>query len=310
MVLFKTLTENIPRPFVKYPYGNLEGTLEIYNKEGITKPRISIVIPTLGVSRSGYLSRLLDQIKQQTFQNYEVILIKGDTRQGRAINCGVAVSKGEHIVIFDDDTKLGSKDILERMVGTIDKNPFIGMAGVANTVPESAPFLVRKIMNQVPRRSSPVVSKIIDSDLAEHPCCIIPKKIFIQIGGENELIPRGLDPYLRQEIRNAGYRVVVLPKLFIHHLPPEKFILFVRQFYSNGKMAAYVNKFYPDFVIELSTEHGKKITAKRSVGIRIFSYIIRLLKSVFTFEVFNFLSSILYLSGYIVGFITLQKNDV
>lgn len=119
------------------------------------------------------------------------------------------------------------------------------MAGVANIPPDDASWFVKCVMKELPRRTSPIVSEMVDSDMAEHPCCIILRDIFIQVGGENEKIPRGLDPYLRQEIRKAAYRVVVLPELFIHHIPPKTFGKFIRQFYRNGKMAAYVNKFYP-----------------------------------------------------------------
>ena len=155
-----------------------------------------------------------------------------------------------------------------------------------------------------------MVDEIIDSDMAEHPCCIIPKKVFLKVGGENEIIPRGLDPYLRQEIRKAGYRVVVLPGVYIHHLPPKTFRKFVRQFFRNGKMAAYVNKFYPEFVVELTTKHGDKVTEKRSVITRTLSYIGRLLKTLLTLRVFYLLSMVLYLTGYVMGYITLKETNV
>ena len=242
---FKTITGNIERKFVKHPFEQSEGTIEIHRELNITSPIISIVIPTIDATRDGYLPDLLKKIKQQKFQNYEIILIISDSRQGRAINCGVQIASGKYIVTFDDDTKIGRDDLLEKMLFHIKQHSDIGMAGVANIIPENASFFVRRSMIELPRRTSPVVSKIVDSDMAEHPCCIIPRDIFIQVGGENEKIPRGLDPYLRQEIRKAGYRVVVLPELFIHHLPPKTFGKFIRQFYRNGKMAAYVNKFYP-----------------------------------------------------------------
>jgi len=184
------------------------------------------------------------------------------------------------------------------------------MAGVANIPPDDASWFVKRVMKELPRRTLPIVTEIVDSDLAEHPCCIIPREVFIETGGENELIPRGLDPYLRREIRKAGYRVVVLPELYIHHLPPKTFRKFVRQFYRNGKMAAYVNKFYPEFVIELTTEHGDEVPEKRSLIIRILSYIGRLLKTLLTLRVFYLLSLVLYLCGYVIGYITLKETDV
>lgn len=309
METVRTYTNNISRPFVKYPKGDSEGRIEIHRPEGITAPVISIIIPTMGAARQEFLPGLMAQIERQTFRNFEVILIIGDTRQGRAINCGAALAQGHYLVTFDDDTRLGSDDLLEKMLAQVEKHPEIGMAGVANLVPENVTWFVRRIMHELPRRTAPIVPEIIDSDLAEHPCCLIPREVFLKIGGENELIPRGLDPYLRQEIRLAGYRVVVLPGLYIHHLPPQTLRKFVRQFYRNGKMAAYVNKFYPQFVVELTTAHGAAVAAKRSIPVRIISYIWRLLKTIVTFRAFYLLSLVLYLSGYLIGYLTLNEQD-
>ena len=308
MKLYQTISGNIERPFVKFPNKFSEGTVEIWRNTDT--PQISIIIPTVDKTRDGYLPYLVTQIQHQSFTNWEIVLIIKDSRQGRAINCGVSLATGKYIVTFDDDTKLGSDDLLKKMYNHIEQHPEFGMAGVANIPPENASWFVQKVMEQLPRRTSPIVDEIVESDMAEHPCAIFPRKIFMEVGGENELIPRGLDPYLRAEIRKAGYKVVVLPELFIHHLPPSTFIKFCKQFYRNGKMASFVNKFYPEFVIELTTEHGKKVAEKRSIYKRIFSYLFRLMKTVLTFKLFYLLSLILYLFGYIVGYLTLDKNDV
>jgi len=310
MQLKQTITGNITRSFVKYPYRETEGYIEIHHPVKVTDPLLSIVIPTIDKMREGYLPALLSQLDQQTFRNFEVLLVIKDTRQGRAINSGVALASGKYIVIFDDDTRLGTNYILEKMVESMELHPEIGMAGVANLVPDDASWFVRRVMRELPRRTSPIVHEITESDLAEHPCCIIPRDVFIKIGGENEIIPRGLDPYLRREIRQACYRVVVLPELFIHHLPPGTFKKFVSQFYRNGKMAAYVNKFYPEFVIELATRHADEVKSKRSEFVRCLSYIFRLIISFFNLKFFYLLSLKLYLFGYIIGYLTLKREDV
>lgn len=307
---FRIFTGNILRPFVKYPKGSSEGRIEIYRKKPDQIPLVSIIIPTADATRDGLLPSLLKQLEEQTFRDFEIIVVTGDTRQGRAINCGAQLAEGKYLVTFDDDTKLGHNDLLEKMVRQIEPHPDIGMAGAANLVPDDASWFVQRIMRELPRRTSPMVAEITASDLAEHPCCIIPRNVFIEVGGENELIPRGLDPYLRQEIRKAGYRVAVLPGVYIHHLPPKSPRKFLRQFYRNGKMAAYVNKFYPEFVIELTTKHGDEVAEKRSTPIRIFSYIGRLFKTLLTLRIFYLLSLVVYLAGYAIGYVTLQEADV
>jgi hypothetical protein len=72
---------------------------------------------------------------------------------------------------------------------------------------------MRRVIKQIPRRSWKSVKDVTDSDLAEHPCMIMRTKEFKEAGGENELIPRRLDPYLREEFRKLGKRIIVVPKL-------------------------------------------------------------------------------------------------
>jgi glycosyltransferase involved in cell wall biosynthesis len=52
----------------------------------------------------------LNQLSQQTVKDFETIVIKGDKRQGRAINTGVDFARGTYIVTLDDDTSLQSRD--------------------------------------------------------------------------------------------------------------------------------------------------------------------------------------------------------
>lgn len=246
------------KDFVRYK--SAESTAQIEKIEGrhigpVRGPVLSVIIPTLDAFRGGYFPQLLSQLQDQSFQNYEVLIIKGDKRQGRAINTGAALARGDYILTLDDDTRLGCVDLFGKLVEVLDNHPDIGMAGVPNLIPDDASWLVRRAMEQVPRRSSPKVREVTVSDMAEHPCLIMRKDIFYRVGGENELLPRGLDPYLRQVFREAGYKVVVAPDVFIHHLPPETPGKLMRQFFRNGYIACYVNKYYPHWVFELTTEH-------------------------------------------------------
>ncbi len=220
-------------------------------------PRVSILIPTADGERHGYLDQLLRQVTEQSYQDLEVILIQGDTRQGRGINLGASLARGEYLLTFDDDTCLGTPEVIATLVAAVDADPNIGMAGVENRVPEDAPAFVRRLMREVPRRCSPPVNAVTDSDMAEHPCLMMRKTAFYQIGGEHEIIPRGLDPYLRQQFRAGGFRVVVVPGVWIHHLPPPTFRHAMRQFYRNGRMSALVSRQFPDLALDNALSHGE-----------------------------------------------------
>ncbi|MHA1940178.1 MAG: glycosyltransferase [Candidatus Hodarchaeales archaeon] len=242
-------------------------------------PQISVIIPTADGYRDGYFLSLLQQLSQQTYQNFETIIIKGDPRQGRAINMGVDIARGKYLLTLDDDTRLISQDAFERLLRVLENNEDIGMAGGINKIPESVPLFVQEVMKEIPRRSTPPVNEVTESDLAEHPLLLIRKDVFKIVGGENELLPRGLDPYLRSEFRKAGYKVVVVPKVYYSHLPPPTMVKLIRQFFRNGKMAAYCNKFFPQWLLETPDHHVNNFIGKRPFYFRAVRYILNMLKN-------------------------------
>jgi hypothetical protein len=180
----------------------------------------------------------------------------------------------------------------------MEDNPDIGIAGGSNVIPAGATHFVRRVMKEIPRRSWRPVKGIIDSDLAEHPCMIMRRKEFISIGGENELIPRGLDPYLRKEFRKTGRRIVVVPDVIYHHLPPDNWRQFIRQFYRNGRHAAFTRRNYPQWVIETASGHGAFVN-KRSFAFRALRFPLRLLEALIKWKPAYLLAEIFYALGFI-----------
>ena len=63
-------------------------------------PKVSIIIPSLDGSREGNVSRLVEDIRKQSFQDYELILVKGESPNGHARNVGVRKAKGEILDIL------------------------------------------------------------------------------------------------------------------------------------------------------------------------------------------------------------------
>lgn len=272
-------------------------------------PQVSVILPTSDGYRHGILPKLLAQVRQQTFQDFEVIVVKGDTRQGRAINLGAALARGEILLTLDDDALLGHTRVFEQLVATLRAHPEIGMAGVSNLVPDAAPWLVRAAMEQIPRRSSPLVHTITDSDLAEHGCLAMRAALFREVGGENELIPRGLDPYLRREFRRAGTRVVVIPDAWMHHLPPASFRVLVRQFWRNGVQSAYCAKRYPQWVIETPETHTNTFAERVPFMGRALRYLGRLLYAVGRGQMVYLVTLVVYAAGYLWGRLTIPRKE-
>jgi len=297
------------RPFVRRRADVAEPlTLARVRAPGPGAAAVSIVIPTADARREGRLGRLLEQIERQTWRDREVLLVRGDRRQGRAINAAAALAEGRLLLTLDDDTALAHPRAIERAVEALEADPRIGMAGGINVVPPDAPWLVARVMREVPRRSTPPVSAITDSDLAEHPFLMMRREAFVRVGGENELIPRGLDPYLREEFRRAGYRVVVVPGAEYSHLPPSTLGALVRQFYRNGAAAAFVSRRFPEWAIETPSTHALE-RARVPLPLRVLRFPLRLAGALVTGRPIWFLCEVAYALGFARGWCAPARRD-
>lgn len=303
-------TAGIIRKFVRY-YHPEPPTGKVFFGRPRDSAFLSVIIPTCDADRDGYFEQLIEQIGDQDLIEYEVIVVKGDARQGRAINIGAALAKGKYLLTLDDDTSLPDRETFSKLIAVMDKHPEIGMAGGNNVIPEDASPFVRRVMEQIPRRSWTPVLEITDSDLAEHPCLIMRSDDFKAVGGENELIPRGLDPYLRQEFRKLGQRVVIVPGVIYHHLPPGSWDKLLQQFYRNGRQAAFVSRHYPQWMIETPEEHGT-FTTQRPLIFRVFRFPLRLLKAFFTGKFIFLFCEVAYATGvmYELLFNKLSNNNM
>lgn len=296
----------IERSFVRYVHLKVSPGEVWHYQPDRSLVILSVIIPTIDANRGGYFLKLLAQIDCQDFEKFEIVVVRGDPRQGRAINTATVLAQGKYILTLDDDTSLPDPMTFSKLVAVMESHPDIGIAGGNNIVPANAKLFVRRVMQELPRRSWNPVQEIIDSDLPEHPCMIMRTEEFKVIGGENEFIPRGLDPYLRQEFRRLHKRVVVVPGVIYHHLPPESFSKLLRQFYRNGRQAAYANRNYPQWMIETPQRHGQ-FKIKRSFFFRIFRFPMRLLRALVTGKPIWFLCEVFYALGFASECIASEK---
>ena len=274
-------------------------------------PRVSIVIPSWDGFRDGCVPRLLDSIRAQTYKDHEVHLLQGVSPQGRAINEGVRLSKGDIIVILDDDSCLADESVLERLVACLEGDSAIGMAGASIVLPDEATGFQRRAAKQFPRFNTPVVDEITDSDLACHGCCAIRRLVFDEVGGEREDILRGLDPDLRVRLRSAGYRVVLAPGARIYHPMPENLWKLLRVFFRNGFGSAYAQKFQPDSVYE--THESLKVEdfqPQRAFLYRVLRFPLRLALALANGRFLRFSAYAAYACGYVWGMLTAREIPV
>ena len=300
--------DKIKRSFVKHVLSEPSPGKAWHYPSKRTSTKLSVIIPTIDANRNGYFLNLLNQISNQNLKNFEIIVVRGDPSQGRGINTAAALARGKYLLILDDDTSLPDPGTFRKLIKIMEGHKEIGIAGGNNTVPQDAPPFIRQVMKQIPRRSWPAVSEITISDLAEHPCMIMRTEEFKKVGGENELIFRGLDPYLREEFRKLGKLVVVVPGVIYHHLPPDKIGKLFRQFYRNGYQAFFANHIYPQWVIETPHKHGS-FRPRRPFPFRFLRFSKILFQSLITFKLIWFVCEIAYAIGFLSGMVIIKKKS-
>ena len=278
----------------------LESGIERIQYGADTTPGLSIVIPTLDRQRRGLLEKLLADLHEQTVKNFEVLLVVGDRRQGRAINRGAAAAGSRILVTMDDDTHIGTPRLLENLVATLDQHADVGMVGASTVLPPDAGWFQRVASRQIPRRLFPVVERVTDSDMVQHPCLAMRREQFFAIGGEDEELIRGLDPVLRHRVRAAGLRVVIAPHTCISHPLPDSYRAVVRMYFRNGRGSAFAQRHYPERVLQL-TDGFRENRFREKVGLplRMARYPLRLLRSVLTGQWVRLSVEISYVAGYL-----------
>ncbi len=263
---------------------------------------VSVIIPHFYQGRKENLDALIADIRSQTFKSLEVIVVNGVFPQGRAINEGFRAAKGDLWIVMDDDSRVGHERVIENLVRIMREMSKVGMAGASVLSPTDANAFQKKAAAQFPRFNMPVVKEVMDSDLPCHGCAIFRPDVMRRVGMERETILRGLDPDLRVRIRDAGYRVVLVPDTWVYHPLPESFSKFVRTFFRNGYGTAYIQKYHPE--INYDTDEKADLAsfvAKRPLWYRVLRYPIRLLQSLIRLEWIRFAGYTVYVFGYLWG---------
>lgn len=265
-----------------------------------TSKAYSLIIPVLRMEGNPYIDSILSSLDEQSLLPEAVHLIIGDCRQGRAINYGVTKTSTKYIGTVDDDTQIDDPKLFEKLIDAMNNDSSIGMGGAACTIPEFASKFQKKAMREIPRRFFPIQNKNVDSDMVQHPCLVMPRKLFNDIKGEDKELIRGLDPVLRKKVRDTGKRVTIIADTWIYHLIPDGFWNVVKMYYRNGRGSGYASKNYPERVIELSDGYDDgEFTEKRNFLFRLIRRCSSLLKSIITLKCIKVSTDLSYILGVI-----------
>jgi glycosyltransferase involved in cell wall biosynthesis len=210
---------------------------------------ISVVIPSGDTSRGSNLERLLQDLKDQSFPPDEVEVVRGERPNGHARNVGVSRVSGDVLVFLDDDVRLGTPEILRAFAELLSADPTLGMLGTSQVLPKDSTRFQLRCAEQISRSASEVVQQLTESDMVTTQCCAMRRDVLEQVGGFHDKIIRGVDPELRHRVRQAGYRIAVIPHAWHYHPMPTTLRALLRMAWRNGTASAYARKHFPETVL-------------------------------------------------------------
>ncbi|MCX5835243.1 MAG: glycosyltransferase [Deltaproteobacteria bacterium] len=272
-------------------------------------PKVTVLIPSLDGYRGGQVPYLIRQLKDQSFKDLEILIIKGVRPNGKARNVGAREARGKILISIDDDVTLGHEHVVENLVRYLESDGTIGLLGISKLIPEDSTRLQRRIAKEIPRSISPIYERLAEGDLVDHTCIAIRRDLYFEVGMENEKIIRGTDPDLRHRLRKAGYRIAICPDSWGYHPVPGRFGKIMRMFFQNGMGSAWVRKHYPEFAIHDSEDHRKPFRVKTTLLYRLGYSISSILKCMLRGHFIYAVARVVYAFGYIYGTMTGKSGD-
>jgi len=214
---------------------------------------VSIVIVTY--NQYEYTKKCLDSIKEFTNENYEIIVVDNNSKDGTpdkikndfpeiklienaenkgfplAANQGIKEGQGEYYLLLNNDT-IVTQNWLERMVEVAELNLEIGIVGpVSNIVSgvqidKNAKYnSIEEMHKYAAKNKKENAGKYFEFPRVAFLCTLIKREVVEKIGGLDERFSPGNfeddDFCLRAQL--AGYKTVVAQDVFIHHYGSKSF---------------------------------------------------------------------------------------
>jgi len=203
------------------------------------RPRIAAIIPTL----DGNVEELRQRLKAQTWPPDEIQVIRGVRPVGRARQLGVAATRSEVLLFIDDDARPGGVNLIEKLVQPLLFDSTIGVTGAARVLPLNASWFQQRVATEIPRTVNHVPKVAEESNpplsgyghsLITTTCCAMRRAVYEEAGGFCEKLVSGEDTDLFYRVRRLGYRLILVPDVWVEHPPPASLSALVRKFYWYG----------------------------------------------------------------------------
>lgn len=271
-------------------------------------PEVSIIIPSLDGYRDGNVEKLFLDLKEQTFKDFEIKLVKGIRPNGKARNAGAKEAKGRILIFIDDDIRLGHHKVLENLLKPLETDTKIAMTGASVKIYENSRYF-QKEYAKIRNFNSPVKDTFDYRGRVGHACLAIKKSVFEEIGREGEDLITGTDVDLNLRIKAKGYKVAVVPNTWVYHLMPKSIIKFIKESFGCGIGSAYAAKIRPE-LFGPPKINFIGYTIKTGFGVIIYKIITALIELpiyILSFRPVHFLFYFFHTAGYIYGWLKFKK---
>jgi glycosyltransferase involved in cell wall biosynthesis len=230
-------------------------------------PTISIIIPSRDGDRRGNVAKLLTDLNNQTYTDFEIILVIAESPNGHARNVGVTKAKGTYYLFIDDDAILGSNDMLETTMNEFEKDTKeeYGLIGCATLIPLDSNNFQKWNAREIERSEFPPVDKLTESDMVHHLFCATRAKTWHAIDGENSNLETGTDMDLRSKLRQKNLKIAVAPHIFAYHPLPGTLFKFIKQNFWYGSGIPILRVYWPESI---------QITSKKEALVWAMKYIL------------------------------------
>lgn len=174
----------------------------------MNKVRVSIILPVYNGAR--FLSRAIASVLQQTFRDWELIVIDDGSRDETAaivnaaatkderiryffqtnsgiqktLNRGLSLSRGEYIARIDDDDEWIDPKKLELQLGFLDKNPDHAFLGTGTIVVDEKGKELFRFLN--PETDGAIRKKILRRNCFTHSSVVFRKSSLQALHGYSE----------------------------------------------------------------------------------------------------------------------------
>lgn len=198
-------------------------------------PELSVIIPSLDGYRDGNVDLLLSSLKNQSFENIEIIISIGETPNGHARNVGFKACNGssKFLAFFDDDILIRDEHLLSKFVEALQVDEH-GLVGAAQKPPPGSSWKQYWIAYDLTKTTSRVQTKYEDSEMVTHAGMACRVAVWKAHDGEDSNLVTGTDTDLRQRLRDNGFKVVLVPQTLVLHPLPRTFMSILKSGVKHG----------------------------------------------------------------------------